>query len=188
MRDSVSQLDAHVRLGQLPRKLREELLYDAEVEQEKAEEWMGMLLDSQRTMVEAIFHAVQHSLQFSAFVDAPGDTGKTFCFNLPLAAVRTQGQIALVVASSGIAATLLTGGRMFHFHFKAQLQPDATSVCSIKGQSTLAEVIYLAKLIIWDEAPMDHHHLLEALDRTLRDLMDSDLPFSGKVIVLGGDF
>ena len=148
MRDSVSQLDAHVRLGQPPRKLREELLYNAEVEKEKAEEWMGMLLDSQCTRVEAILHVVQHSLHFSAFVDAPGGMGKTFCFNLPLAAVHTQGQIALVVASSSIAATLLTGGHMFHFHFKAPLQPDATSVYSIKGQSTLAEVIYRVKLII----------------------------------------
>ena len=100
----------------------------------------------------------------------------------------THGQIALVVASSGNAATLLAGSRMFHSRFKAPLQPDATSVCSIKGQSTLAEVIHPTKLIIWDEAPMTHHHLLEALDRTLRDLMDDDLPFGGKVIVIGGDF
>ena len=151
MRDHVSQLDAHMRLGQLPCELREELLYDAEVEQEKADELMGMLLDSQHTMVEAVLHAVQHSLHFSAFVDAPGGTGKIFCFNLLLAAVQAQGQIILAVASSGIAITLLTGVRTFHSRFKAPLQPDATSVCSIKGQSTLAEVIRRAKLIIWDE-------------------------------------
>ena len=35
---------------------------------------------------------------------------------------------------------------------------------------------------------MAHRHLLEALDRTLRDLMDNDLPFGGKVIILSGDF
>ena len=107
MRDRVSQLDAHMRLGQLPRELREEFLCDTEVEQEKADEWMGMLLDSQRTMVEAVLHAVRHSLHFSAFFDTLGGTGKTFCFNLLLAAVRAQGQIALMVASIGIAATLL---------------------------------------------------------------------------------
>ena len=43
MRVRVSQLDAHMRLGQLSCELREELLYDAEVEQEKVDEWMGML-------------------------------------------------------------------------------------------------------------------------------------------------
>ena len=127
MRDCVSQLDAHMRLGQLPRELREELLYYAEVEQEKADEWMGMLLDSQSTMVEAVLHAVQHSLYFSAFVDAPSGKSKTFCFNLLLAAVRAQRQITLAVASNGIAATLLTGGHTFHSRFKAPLQPIVTS-------------------------------------------------------------
>ena len=82
-----------------------------------------MLLDSQRTMVEAVLHAVQHSLHFSAFVDAPGATDKAFYFNLLMAAVHAHGQIALVVASSGIAVTLLTGGCTFHSCFKA---PSAT--------------------------------------------------------------
>ena len=103
MRDRVNQLDAHMRLGQLPHELREELLHDVEVEEEKADEWMGMLLDSQRTMFEAVLHAVQHSLNFLAFIDAPGGMGRTFCFNLLLAAVRAQGQIAFTVANSGIA-------------------------------------------------------------------------------------
>ena len=39
-----------------------------------------------------------------------------------------------------------------------------------------------------DEAPMSHKFLLEGLDRTLRDLMDSKEPFGGKVLVLVGDF
>ena len=33
-----------------------------------------------------------------------------------------------------------------------------------------------------------HTFLLEGLDRTLKDLMDSKEPFGGKVIVLAGDF
>ena len=28
---------------------------------------------------------------------------------------------------------------------------------------------------------------MELVDRTLRDIMDNDLPFGGKIIVLGGD-
>ena len=42
---------------------------------------------------------------------APGGTGKTFLINLLLANVRINECIALAVASSGIAATLLAGGR-----------------------------------------------------------------------------
>ena len=48
------------------------------------------------------------------FLDAPGGTGKTFLLNLLLAKVRQCGQIAIAMASSGIAATLLDGGRTVH--------------------------------------------------------------------------
>ena len=44
-------------------------------------------------------------------------------------------------------------------------------------------------MIVWDEAPMNHRFLLEALDRTLRDITRNKLkPFGGKVIVLANDF
>ena len=88
----------------------------------------------------------------------------------------------------GIAATLLDGGRTFHSRFKAPLQLTATSTCNVPVQSPLADLIRRAQLIVWDEAPMAHRHLLEALDRTLRDIMMDDQPFGGKVLVLGGDF
>ncbi|KAL3647106.1 hypothetical protein CASFOL_008074 [Castilleja foliolosa] len=58
----------------------------------------------------------------------------------------------------------------------------------------LAELVVLAKLIIWDEAPMMSKYCFEALDRTLRDIMkvndraNFDKPFGGKTIVFGGDF
>ncbi len=48
------------------------------------------------------------------FVDGPGGTGKTFLYNLILGRVRCERRIALVVASSGIAALLLDGGRTAH--------------------------------------------------------------------------
>ena len=46
----------------------------------------------------------------------------------------------------------------------------------------------MAKVIVWDEAPMSRRLHLEALDITLRDLMGNDEPFGGKVLVLAGDF
>ena len=52
------------------------------------------------------------------FLDAPGGTGKTFLTKLILANVRKNGHKALAVASSGIAATLLPGGRTAHSTFK----------------------------------------------------------------------
>ena len=46
----------------------------------------------------------------------------------------------------------------------------------------------MAKLILWDEASMAKRDTIEIFDRLLRDVMDSDLPFGGKVVVFGGDF
>jgi hypothetical protein len=57
----------------------------------------------------------------------------------------------------------------------------------------LCELIQSASLIIWDEALMTHKIAFEALDRTLRDILSipssasKQLPFGGKVVVLGGD-
>ena len=39
-----------------------------------------------------------------------------------------------------------------------------------------------------DEAHMSHCHLLEYLDRSLKDIMNKDLHFGGKLLILGGDF
>ena len=35
---------------------------------------------------------------------------------------------------------------------------------------------------------MLHKFLLEAMDRTLREIMDDERPFGGKIVVLAGDF
>ncbi len=58
----------------------------------------------------------------------------------------------------------------------------------------VAELVRKADLIIWDEASMMHRRTFEAVDRTLRDLMQLDDTevtkkiFGGKTVVLGGDF
>ena len=41
---------------------------------------------------------------------------------------------------------------------------------------------------MWDEAPMSHRHLLEYLDRSPKGIMNKDLHFGGKLLILGGDF
>ncbi len=62
-------------------------------------------------------------------------------------------------------------------------------MCSIPMQSDSTELLRETKLIIWDEAPAQHRHCVEAVDRTLHDIMRRpDSPFGGKVVVLGGDF
>lgn len=73
------------------------------------------------------------------FLDAPGGTGKTFLTNLILAEVRKQRNIALAVASSEIAATLMEGGRTAHSAFKLPLDipRQENLTCKISHQQQL---------------------------------------------------
>ncbi|GFV46162.1 ATP-dependent DNA helicase [Trichonephila clavipes] len=127
------------------------------------------------------------------FRDAPGCTGKTFLtflISLILARIRSQNPIALEIASSGIAATLLDSGRTAHSVLKVPLNvhtnPDA--MCNMKKHSGMAEVLRKCKIILWDECTMVHKHSLEALDRTLKDIKDNTRLFGGALLLLSGDF
>ncbi|XP_057719611.1 uncharacterized protein LOC130934037 [Arachis stenosperma] len=110
------------------------------------------------------------------------------------AEIRSRSDIVLNIASSGIASLLLPNGRTAHSRFKIPLNIAEDSVCNIKPGSPQAMLLLKAKLIIWDEAPMVSRYCYEALDKCLGDIMrcsptySKDLPFGGKVVVLGRDF
>ena len=171
-----------------PRELRQDT-YNVQAEAVEAAAKMQQMLLSQRGVVQPVIDAVRENRPALMFWDAPAGTGKTFCANALLAAVRGMGKHAIAVASSGIAAVLLKGGRTFHSRFKAPLSMNKHSnPFNVPRQSTLAGLIRRAALIIWDEAPMMNRHYLEGLDAMLRDVMGNELPFGGKSVVIGGDF
>ena len=122
------------------------------------------------------------------FLHGPAGTGKTFVYNTIGSYLRSQNKIVLCVASSGIAALLLTGGRTSHSRLKIPLSIDESSTCYIPRNSALAELIRNTALIIWDEVPLQHKHCFEAVDRTLKDICENDLLFGGIPVILGGDF
>lgn len=124
------------------------------------------------------------------FIDGLGGAGKTFLYGCLLSTVRADDRVALSVASSGIAALLLEGGRTGHSRFKIPVGDVCeTSTCGIPAIGELAELIGAADIIVWDEAPMCHRHVFEAVDRTLKDVLQvPDVLFGGKVFVMGGDF
>ena len=149
--------------------------------------------NSQRVVFETALQAVESRSSLCLFIDARGGTGKTFVLNAILAAVRSLktdygNSIALALGTTGIASNLLHLGRTFHSRLKAPLSPNENSVLAIDAQSNLADLIRKAKVIVIDEAPMLHKWLLEAMDRTLIDIMDVEEPFGGKILVLSGDF
>ena len=123
-------------------------------------------------------------------MDAPGGTGKMFLINLILAKLLSEGNIALATASSGIVATLLTGGRTLNSTFKIPLDLYAMDIplCSIKKGTALSRVIQESKATVANKAPMTNKLVFEALDRTLRDLTGKEQPMEGMCMLLCGDF
>ncbi|XP_076047233.1 uncharacterized protein LOC143028748 [Oratosquilla oratoria] len=82
--------------------------------------------------------------------------------------VRSKSKVALAVASSGIAATVLHGGRTAHNMFKIPLmEHNERKTCNIKHKSELARLLLMSSLIVWDEAVMANKNTILALDITL---------------------
>ena len=118
-----------------------------------------------------------------------GGTGKTFVYNTLCNFLRSQGKIVLCVASSGIAALLLSGGRTSHFRFKIPLAVHDTSQCFINKNSNLGKLIRQTSLIIWDEVPMQNKFCFQAVDKTLQDVCGKEgVLFGGINVIFGGDF
>ncbi|XP_026383485.1 uncharacterized protein LOC113278984 [Papaver somniferum] len=122
------------------------------------------------------------------FIDGPGGSGKTFLYRAILDKLRSERRIAIATATSGIAATMIPGGMTTHSRFKIPVPAYATSTCNIGAEDPSADFIRKVDLITWDEATMANRYAFEALDTTLRDFTKVDLPFGGKILLLGGDF
>ena len=131
--------------------------------------------------------AGEESLQQLFFLNAPGGYGKTYLIEALLSTVRSKREIALAVASSGIAAELLEGGRTAHSRFKIPIPIFESSVSNISLQSDDAKLMQKTSLIIWDEVMMAHKHHIECVDRSLRDILKVDKPFGGITTVFSGD-
>ncbi|XP_076913570.1 uncharacterized protein LOC143572235 [Bidens hawaiensis] len=113
---------------------------------------------------------------------------KTYLWKTLSTALRSKGEIVLTVASSGIASLLLTGGRTAHSRSHIPINLNEDSTCYMDPGTDESQLLEKTKLIIWDEAPMHHKHGFQALDRSLKDVLSSNLLFGGKVVVFGGDF
>lgn len=164
--------------------------YDIAQEAYDAQTRIPMLNEKQR---EA-FDIIRDALDFDNgearcfFIDGPGGSGKTFLYKTLLAFVRGRDEIAMPFATTGIAGTLLKGGRTVHSGFKLPVPILDTSVSSMRLNSNEATILREARLIIIDEATMLYKDGLRCIDRLLRDIMDDQRPFGGKVFLLGGDF
>ena len=114
--------------------------------------------------------------------DAPGGCGKIFLSNVILAYIRMNKNIAIATALSGIAATLLTLGTIFHRQLAAPIPCGASGTSRLKLNSNEARIIKESCLIMIDEVSVMSFDLLDLLDRFLHVLMERDECMGGKLI------
>ncbi|KAG0610723.1 hypothetical protein M758_7G086700 [Ceratodon purpureus] len=143
------------------RFINEQLQWNCEDLELYVQEHEPQLNGEQRYCYDAILSSIEDQSGVVFFVDGPAGTGKTFLYNIVTANVRSRGKIVIF---------------------------DEYSMCTINKNSEYADVFREASLIIWDEVPMQHGHCAEAVDRSLRDIRDSNSPFGGVTVVFGGDF
>ncbi|XP_066314321.1 uncharacterized protein [Miscanthus floridulus] len=167
-----------------------EIFEEASVEQNPEDVLLCDSLNAkQRSAYDEIMATIYSKQGGMFFMDGPGRTRKTFLYRALLAKLRSQDKLVVATATSGVAASIMLGGRMAHSCFKIPLTIEEGGCCSFTKQSGTAKLLQQAALVIWDEASMTKRQNVEALDNSLWDIMGwSDLPFGGKTVVLGGDF
>ena len=95
----------------IPNPLLQAEQYDVDEMATLVDEQRAIFNPDQAAAFDAVLESVTNNQGHLFFIHAAGSCGKTFLCNTIATEVRRRGQIALCVASSGIAALLLDGGR-----------------------------------------------------------------------------
>ncbi|GBO15719.1 hypothetical protein AVEN_48758-1 [Araneus ventricosus] len=133
----------HLTTIDLPASVLERANFDVVEEQAKANSYTMQLNSEQRNVVEILLSAVYNNAADTLkcyFLDGPAGTGKTFVYSTLLHTIRGRDDDVIPVASTGIAATLLIGGRTAHFVFKIPIDLNATSTCNLKPNTKEADM------------------------------------------------
>ncbi|KNZ78074.1 hypothetical protein J132_02264 [Termitomyces sp. J132] len=154
---------------------------------------MDRFNDKQLGAFNEVMDFVDNNLGKMIFIDSADGCGKTFICNILASAVWSNGDVALCVASSKIAALLLEGGRTAHSRFKIPIPVLDTSIANIKRGTQLviplqSQLSLWTKVVTWDEVPMQHKNAIGSVNQGFRDILEKDVPFGGVTVVFGGDF
>ncbi|XP_055307911.1 ATP-dependent DNA helicase PIF1-like [Sitodiplosis mosellana] len=148
----------------------------------------------QRNIIDRVIREVTHRDTGSNVfcLTAHAGCGKTFTQTAIIHRLHSLNLRCIATAFSGIASTLLIGGRTLHNAFKLPIPILDTSVANVVPNSVHGRYINHASLILIDEISMCPLQVLKIIDRLLRDLCEStedkNKLFAGKTILLCGDF
>ena len=142
--------------------------------------------DEQRAAASHILEAVASGAGGIFYIQAPGGCGKSFWANGVCAALKAEGLLPVVMAASGLAATVLDSGRTAHSTLKIPIDIDDTSWCS--ADASVKNHISNCCCLFWDECSMVHEDVANCVNRSMQDWLHSSQMFGGKVMVFMGDF
>jgi PIF1-like helicase/Helitron helicase-like domain at N-terminus len=169
---------------------------------------------SQRTSLDAILTAVRNRNDAGDirltdgrlfFLQGAAGTGKTFLLTTLRQMVQSDGMLCAITATTGIAASLYTGGRTLHSLLGLGVQESDTPggsqhrASKYGPNSERAQLLRNLSVLIVDEASMLDRALFEVVDAVLKDLRSPatgpqgtvnppQTRFAGLNIVLAGDY
>lgn len=108
--------------------------------------------------------------------------------NMVMSRLRSHQRVVLAVALSGIAATLLKGGRTSYSRFKISFDAEVNARCDITKRFNLGNLLQCTKLIFEDKAPIQSKHNFEAVNWVLQNIYDITADFDEKVVCFYGNF
>ncbi|MGI5827512.1 MAG: AAA family ATPase [Patescibacteria group bacterium] len=128
-------------------------------------------------------------LGYNVYLTGAAGTGKTHVLSEYISYLRAKGIGVGVTASTGVAATRLSGITLNSWA-GIGIREDLSlkEIKNLKRRRYLLRRFYLAKVLIIDEATMLSAATLDLVDRTCKVFKDSSLPFGGMQVVLAGDF
>ena len=171
--------------------LEEETSYDTDDLKHFVEQQYQKLNEGQKKVFKSVMDSINKNDGKNGKIfclNAGGGTGKTTTSNLLLKKVRSQGQVALATAVSGIAATLLDNGRTIHSRCKIPINIEENSTCNMTKRDPRGKLFRKAVFLIIDEVTMGHKQIYECIDRSLQFIRDNDRPFGGLTVLFSGDW
>jgi predicted ATPase len=155
----------------------------------EADQLKSMLNEAQKEAYDTIL-ASEEAETYSKcfFLDGPGGSGKTFLYDTLDKTFQAKGKITCMVASTGLAVTLLECGTTYRSRFGLGIHTNETTTSKIQPTSKEATLLREASIIIWDEVTMTPCFNMDAVDRLFRKIMGVNKPFGNKLFLIGGDF
>jgi hypothetical protein len=156
----------------------------------------NMMSADQHIIWDTLLHAVDNLSSRSTlpnlfFVTGKAGRGKSFIIHCLIAHLRSRSQIAAIAGTTALSISNIDHARTAHSLFGLPIIDDDSAIhieSRISPRSSRAEYLRHATAIVWDELPMAHVALIEAVDSLLRQIMRVNIPFGGKILIGIGDF